>query len=286
LRIPYADVVAKAAVLLTPTKTACCVKPWIVADRWDDTTPIAGYPAWRDNKVWNGESFEDSNDNGLYDPGEAFTDGNRNGVYDSEYYDRALSQANEAGYIPSLPPDGHIGDPVILKVDPKGDQAAASFFNPIILPWPEEYDMGNRGADLYEESIRACNPTVLDPSEELKVESEPGNMVQKTIKGVKSIIEKDPYAYWNEEIHNVDHEGGGDIGVSSRIVLVPVFDPRIWPRPGRQTVVVTKIVAFFIEGIDKKSNITARVTTAPISCIKGSQPGGGESFTWTFQMVE
>jgi len=295
LRIPFADVTAKAALLLTPSSTACCVKPWSIPDLWDDTTPIAGYSTgkspWQDNGMWNGEEFTDSNDNRLYDPGEEFTDGNGNGVYDSEHYDRELSQANEAGFIPTLPPDGNVGMQVVLKLGSQGNRPAPSFFNPIVLPWPEEYDMGGRGGDAYREAIMKCNPMVIEPNQTLEVDSEPGRMVGPTVQGTKVIMEQDPYAYWNEEIDNVDHTGGGNIGESARIVLVPVFDPRMWPTSGRQTeqkgnaIVITKIVAFFIEDLDKDV-ITARVTRAPISCIKGSQPGGGESFTWSYQMVE
>ncbi len=291
LRIPFADVAAKAAILMVPTSTACCVKPWSIPDRWDDTTPIAGHPDWRNNNLWDGEPFDDTNENGLHDSGEPFTDENGNGVYDSEHYDRALSQANEEGFIPSLPPDGHIGDAIVLKLDARGSRPAPSYFNPIVLPWPEEYDIGGRGADLYRRSIVECNPMTIEPDQELRVESEPGSMAGPTIQGAKTIMDQDPDAFWNDAINNVDHPDGG-IGESPRIILIPVFDPRIWPTPGRLTikkrnaVVVTKIVAFFLEDLDSHGVVTARVTKAPVSCIKGTQPGGGPSFTWSYQLVE
>ena len=291
LRIPFADVTARAAAVITPTRTACCVKPWSIPDKWNDETPIDGYPLWRNNNVWNGEEFEDGNDNRLYDPGEAFTDGNGNGVYDSEQYDRALSQANEAGYIPSLPPDGHVGEPVVLKIGSQGNRPASSFFNPIVLPWPEEYGEGGPGGDAYREAITKCNPMVIEPNQTLEVSSEPGRMVGPTVQGTKTIMDQDPYAYWNDEIGDVDHTGGGNVGESARIVLVPVFDPRMWPTAGRMTeqkgnaIVITKIVAFFLEDLDKDV-ITARVTKAPNSCIKGSEPGDENSFLWSPQLVE
>jgi hypothetical protein len=184
-----------------------------------------------------------------------------------------------------------VGRQVILKFGSEVGRPAPSFFNPIVLPWPEEYDMGGRGGDAYREAIVECNPMVIEQGQTLDVESEPGRMVGPTNQGTKLIMDQDPFAFWNEQIDNVDHTGGGNIGESPRIVLVPVFDPRMWPTPGRQTeqrgnsIVVTKIVAFFLEDLDKDV-ITARVTRAPISCIKGSQPGGGESFTWSYQMVE
>jgi len=291
MRIPFADVRAKAAVILTPTSTACCVKPWSIPDLWDDTTPITGHDDWRNNSKWDGEEFVDGNDNGLHDPGESFTDEDGDGVYDSEQYDRALSQANEAGYIPTAPPEGHVGMEVSIKLSSQGNRSAPSFFNPIVLPWPDEYGSG-RGAREYRDNIIKCNPMVIEPGQTVQLDSEPGNKVGPTVQGTKTLIEEDPTAFWNSQIGEVDHTGGGEIGVSPRIVLVPVFDPRIWPEPGRLTegkgnsLVITKIVAFFIEDLDKNSIISARVTRAPVSCIKGSQPGGGESFTWTSQLVE
>ncbi len=292
LRIPFADVSAKAAVLATPTKTACCIKPWSLPDLWDDTTPITGYPTWRNNDAYDAEEFEDGNDNRLYDPGEAFTDGNGNGVYDGEHYDRALSQANEAGYIPSLPPSGHIGMQLLLKLGSQNQRPATSYYNPVVLPWPEEYGGARRGADAYKKNITDCNPMVIQPGQEVELESEPGNMVGPTNQGTKTIIQADPYAFWNEAINDVDHTGGGNIGESPRIVLVPVFDPRTWPTTGRLTtqrgnaIVITKIVAFFIEDLDKSGVITGRVTRAPVSCIEGTEPGEGDSFTWSYHMVE
>ncbi len=49
---------------------------------------------------------------------------------------------------------------------------------------------------------------------------------------------------------------------------------------------ITKIVAFFIEDLDKSGVITGRVTRAPVSCIEGTEPGEGDSFTWSYHMVE
>jgi hypothetical protein len=291
LRIQFADVQAKAAVVMVPTSSACCVKPWSVPDRWADEAAVPGYPTWQNNGRWDGEPFEDSNGNRLYDSGEEFTDANGNGVYDSEHYDRALSQANEEGYIPSLPPDGHIGMEVKLKLSSKDNRPAQSYFNPIVLPWPGDESHPQWGAAYYRESIAKCNPLVLEPDTELQIASEPGRMTGPTIQGTTVLLEQDPTAYWNEEIQNVDHTGDGSIGESPRIIVIPVFDPRMWPESGRlmekrgNAIVVAKMVAFFIERLDKDV-ITARVTRTPVSCLGGSEPGGEESFTWTPQLVE
>lgn len=291
LGIRYADVTAKAAAEITPTASVCCVKPWGVPDLWDDTTPIPGYTSgkdkWNENGQWDGEEFTDLNDNRLWDPGESFVDGNSNGAYDSEHYDRALSQANQEGFIPENPPTGQIGEQYTLKIGSKGNRPASSYFNPIIIPWPPEYEAGlpPKGAARYRESIIKCNPTVVTGGQELEIESEPGNMVGPTNQGTKVVIDKDPTAFWNEELNTVDHYGGGTLGESARIVFLPVYDPRIWPGTGRQTIVITKVVAFFIEDV-RNGVVTGRMTKAPVSCMESMPPGPDDSFTYVPKLVE
>ncbi|UCF78264.1 MAG: Tad domain-containing protein [Candidatus Eiseniibacteriota bacterium] len=290
LGIRYADVTAKAALEVYTSSSACCVKPWAIADLWDDETPIVGYPAWQNNERWDGEQFDDLNGNRLWDEGESFEDENGNGVYDSEYYSRDLSQDNLAGYIPELPPTGHVGMQLKLKVASKFDRASSSYFNPVVLPWPEDYGYPDRGANRYERSIVECNPTVIEQGTELLLESEPGRMVGPTNHGAKELILEDPTAYWNDQLNTVDHHGGGGIlGVSPRIIMIPVYDPRIWPGTGRlqdeNSIYITKIAAFFLEDL-KQDVVIGRVSKAPVSCTDPVSPGGGTSFTWTYQLVE
>ncbi|MFH0778658.1 MAG: Tad domain-containing protein [Candidatus Eisenbacteria bacterium] len=289
LGIRHADVVAKAILEVFPTTSACCVKPWAIPDLWNDQTPIAGYPTWANNGRWNGEEFTDSNGNRLWDPGETFKDENGNDVYDSEHYDRARSIANLEGFIPEIPPAGNIGMQLNLKLSSKMDRPAPSFFNPVVLPWPEDMDIAKRGANPYEESIKQCNPTMIVAGQELLLESEPGRMVGPTNHGTKYIIEQDPDAFWNEELYTVDHRDGGSLGDSPRIILIPVYDPRIWPGTGRlkgeDRIVISKIVAFFIEDL-KKDVVIGRVCRAPISCMDSTTPGGNSGFTWSCRLVE
>jgi hypothetical protein len=290
LGIRHADVTAKAALEVYTSTSACCVKPWAIADLWDDETLIPGYPNWQNNQRWDDEVFEDVNGNRLWDEGEPFEDENGNGVYDSEYYDRELSQQNLAGYIPELPPEGHIGMQLKLKVASKDERASSSYFNPVVLPWPDEEDMPARGAALYEQSIVECNPTMIEAGQELLLESEPGRMVGPTNHGAKSIINEDPTAFWNEETNTVDHHGGGGaLGESPRVIMVPVYDPRMWPGPGRlqgeNSVVITKIAAFFLEDL-RQDVVIGRVSRAPVSCTQPTEPGGNTSFTWSYRLVE
>src|SRR5258705_13464392 len=58
-----------------------CLKPFAIADRWDDRSTIAGHEDWRGNGRWDQEAFSDLNGNGLWDPGEQFEDANANGQH-------------------------------------------------------------------------------------------------------------------------------------------------------------------------------------------------------------
>ncbi len=289
LGIRHADVTAKAALEVYTSTSACCVKPWAIADLWDDDTLIPGYPTWQNNDQWDGETFEDLNGNRIWDEGEPFEDNNANGVYDGEYYDRDLSQQNLAGYIPEIPPDGHIGMQLKLKVASQNDRASSSYFNPVVLPWPDDENLPARGAARYEQSIIECNPTMIEAGDELLLESEPGRMVGPTNHGAKTIIQEDPTAFWDDDAYTVDHHGGGTLGESPRIIMVPVYDPRIWPGSGRlqgeNSVVITKIAAFFLEEL-RQDVVIGRVSKAPVSCSEPTTPGGNESFTWSYRLVE
>jgi len=287
LGIRYKDVAAKATAELIPSSSVCCVKPWALPDLWDDRTVIAGHADWQNNKHWDCEEFTDLNDNRLWDTGESFVDANSNGVWDAEHYDPVLSRANQEGYIPENPPTGQVGQKFTLKVNSHGDLPSPSFYNPVIIPWPAEYEEGlpNSGGDRYRESIIRCNPTIISAGDELILDSEPGNKVGPTNQGTNALIADDPTAFWNEELNTVDHYGGGTLGESARIVFLPVYDPRLWPRSGRQTVMITKVVAFFIESV-RNGEVTGRMAKAPISCMESTEPGGSDSFTYSYSLVE
>jgi len=278
--VQYADVFAKATAEMTPSSLACCVKPWAMPDRWHDEKLIPGYPKWQNNGYWDGEEFTDLDGDGLRGPDEPFVDSNSDNTYNGEEYDE--------GFVAENPPAGQIGVEYTLKVNSKNERPSSSFFNPVVIPWLPEDEVGlpPQGANRYYESIVGCKSSPISPGERTVIESEPGNMVGPTDKAVNAIIADDPDAHWDDVVNNVVHDSdGGAVGESPRIVLMPVYDPRIPPRAGRTTVVITKVVAFFIEDV-KSGNITGRMTRAPSNCPQGSTPGPDPSFIHSIRLVE
>ena len=111
----------------------------------------------------------------------------------------------------------------------------------------------------------------IDPvyiGDELLVE--PGNMVGPTIQGINYLISLDPNVYWD----GTQTAGSAYPGFSSpRIIKVPFYDPNFPPDPGRDTVIVIRLGAFFLEGTQGRDVIGRfiEITTS------GSWGGGPSS---------
>ena len=156
---------------------------------------------------------------------------------------------------------GDIGSTIVLKVgNPQSAIAPGQFF-PIDLP-PLNCGCGvnpqSGGAD-YRWNISNCNPYFVGEGDQLQVE--PGNMVGPTKQGVQELVDQDPGAYWNSSTRGIE---GSAFGRSPRIILVPFFDPLTPPTSGRNYVTITKIGAFFIEGVQGNGDVTGRFITATI----------------------
>ena len=79
--------------------------------------------------------------------------------------------------------------------------------------------------------------------------TEPGNMVGPTSQGMDDLIALDPDAYWDNSTQSVQNS---EFGVSPRIVLIPLHDPRYKIERGRTELRVTKVAAFFMERMQGK----------------------------------
>ena len=285
------NVHAVAAAACGATCGVQCVKPWAIPDRWDDRTAIAGYtggnkrPNWQNNNAWDSEDLtNDVNGNGLYDPGDSYTDGNANGQYDAENYNSLLT-----GYIPDpypgnyLSPSGDLGLELTLKAN-NGSNPAPGQYQAIDLP-PVNRGTPITGADEYRENIANCNPATVWPGDWLQPET--GNMVGPTNQGMRDLIAQDPNAYWDDITQSVQ---GSVFPISPRIVLIPIFDPRIPLNPGRQSdVQVVKVAAFFMEQMEGNAEVRGKflkVRQPGEPCVAGGGGGGGAvSFTYTLSLI-
>jgi len=283
------NITAVAAAACGATCGVNCVKPWSPPDRWDDVTGIPGYmgegsgknkrPDWRNNKHWDSEKLTlDLNGNGLYDPGDSYVDGNNNGKYDAEAYNPSLT-----GYIPdpipgnSLAPNGDLGMRITLDYN-NGNAPVPGQYQPIDLP-PLNRGTPVTGANEFNNNIKNCNTSEVWPGDVLQLE--PGAMVGPTNAGMRDLIAQDPNAYWDPTTLSVQ---GSAFAVSPRIVLIPLYDPRIPVASGRNTVIVTKVAAFFMEQMTGNGQVEGRF-------LKVREPGqqciaGAVSFTYSMNLIK
>jgi Flp pilus assembly protein TadG len=160
---------------------------------------------------------------------------------------------------------GDVGQTVVLKVGNPQQAIASGQFFPIDLPPLDCANCGGPvpGGSQYRWNIGNCNPYTVGVGDRLEVE--PGNMVGPTKQGVGDLIADDPGAYWDSSTGSIQ---GSAYGTSPRIILVPFFDPTSPPTSGRNWVRVTKVGAFFIEGVQSNGDVTGRFITATVDGLK------------------
>lgn len=243
-----------------------CIKPISIPDRWDDVTPIAGYdgsvpkrPNWRNNGKFDQEPFTDANSNGVYDSGETFSDQNGNGVFDAEAYD-PLNTGYIADANPSNPlaPGGDAGLVLTLHLGSPGNAPAPGQYLTIDLP------AINRGAPVagsepYRENFAQCNPSLVGPGD--ACQTEPGGLSGATNFAFHDLIAQDPDAYWDPVSKSVAGSAFGP-DASPRILRFPIHDPRVALASGMTGLVVTKVVAFFMEAIAGSAAVQGRLMRA------------------------
>lgn len=156
---------------------------------------------------------------------------------------------------------GDVGQTIVLKVGNPQQAIAPGQFFPVDLP-PLNCGCGvnpQTGGDEYRWNIGNCNPYQVGVGDQLQVE--PGNMVGPTKQGVQELYDQDPGAYWESSTQSI---AGSAFGKSPRIILVPFFDPTTPPISGRNYVSVTKVGAFFIEGVQGNGDVTGRFIKATV----------------------
>jgi hypothetical protein len=280
------------------TCSAQCVKPWSIPDRWDNVTAVPGYagevngrdrrPDWRANNQYDFEEFDDANDSGKWEPGESWDDDDGDGQYDQEAYHPSLT-----GYGPDpipgnfLSPDGDLGLRLTLHPGTPGDAAVPGQYFSVDLPPVNKMPDGQRppsGADEYRENIASCNPADVEAGDWLMLK--PGRIVGPTNQGMRDLIAQDPDAEWDDATQSVvNSNGSGSNGLSPRIVLIPIHDPRIPVESGRNQVQVVKVAAFFMEEAIGQAQVEGRFlkVRAPGSpCVDGQTSG---FFTYNLALI-
>jgi hypothetical protein len=181
-----------------------------------------------------------------------FTDVNGNGEYDAgDVYDPGeIGPPIDPGTGYSTAPEeegGHYGVRVVLKNGPH-TQISPGWFSPL--------DFG-AGGSTYEDAIAGCVETEYGIGD--VVPTETGNMQGPTQDGLSVLIDKDPEAYWDDELKKIIDscaEDGADgdcpgFDTSPRVVPVPVYDPAEFAASDQKSVKISKILGFFVECVNE-----------------------------------
>jgi len=193
-----------------------------------------------------------------------------------EYYDPDLT-----GY--NAPAD--LGAPITFKLGKSTDAWGSEWYFAVNFP-PINKGSPVTGANQYRSWIQGCvdEDVIVEPGDTLRLEK--GNMVGPTIQGFNDLFGLDPGAYWDAGTGEVVTSVEG--GVSPREIKACLFDPEIGRINigGGDGVVVVKVIAFFLEGIDSKGFVTGRfidmADPAGVACDDPEDP----SFLYSVQLVE
>jgi len=217
-----ANVSATATARISINTCGCdCMKPWSLADRWNDV-----------------------NGNGTFDP-----------EVDLYIPDGEIGPSGEppSGY--SYPADN--GLQLTLKVGNPQAVITSGFFYAIDFP---PLNSGGpapiTGGSVYRENISGCGEwsSVLVG---YQLQVEPGNMQGPTTQGAQELIDSDPTAFWDTSCGCVYSPQGI---TSPRMIRMALFDPRLPVVPGRNFVTTIKLAGFFLESVQSNGDIIGRFT--------------------------
>jgi len=229
-----------------------CLRPWAVADKWQE---------FRDgtNGAWSVMPHP-------WSPTDTFDKWHKVGNDIVQYanpvdtYTPPVGQTPGTGFTPAT----DNGLQLMLKIGTGNNQDVISsgWFKALELPCAS----GNVGADCYRENIAGCTTQTYSIGDTLTVSTKQGEMVGPTEQGVNGsqqifgLIQQDPDARWQKDNPNQPYVPG--VPQPGRVVssaypnsprIVPValinIDDFLSTDPnGKSTVTIINIMGFFIEG--------------------------------------
>jgi len=249
-----------------------CLKPWAVADRWDETTPYNGSPGGIQSPEYDPDWSVDA----IFNPG-------------VDQYVEAGPNTPGTGYR-IFDTQGNLCCDYGRVMQLKGDQPYTSM-------WYQEIDLGNCGnsSDCYRDTISACYGGTIGDTVGVK----PGVSHGPTDQGVGNLVAQDPNAFW---YHPTAAVGSGletynpnnvvvpgslaascpngciyspttGINRSPRIGAIPIINPNQLASPPNGEVTVMNLLGFFV--IDVQGNGNNQVVRGRIIKIPGEYDANG-----------
>jgi len=260
LGITSQNVRATATAQVTTGNATDCLKPWAVADRWEEH--------WENGKASTAP----------WTPSSTFDKYDKSGNLDSnvttpDVYIAPTATNPGTGFTPfdaDGNPTADYGLQMTLKNGDSKAKLSSGWFQALDLPDAN----GNpaSGASDYRANIVGCNTTVFAIGDTVQVDSQQGNMVGPTQQGVDDLVALDSGASWNTSTKSI--QGSCAPGVcgdgkyhtrSPRIVAVALFnlDDFFASDPnGKSSVPITNIMGFFVEGMSSK-DVLGRLVAIP-----------------------
>lgn len=259
---------ATATARVLVADNARCVKPWALPDKWLDSRDTPQDNTWTPDDDFERYVQNGQNAGSLLDPADQYVapgaDGHTGFTVEADY-----------------------GTQLTLKHGNPQQAIRPGWFFPVVIN-PTE----GPGGDNYRDNIATCDPTVIGPGTLL--ETEPGNMVGPTSQGVADLIAQDSSATWSAAAN--DGRGApvggcmeaGTCAVSPRLVALAVFNPDAYDAAragGRTDIVVTKILGFWIQGMQANDVIGYLTHYPALAEVNGPPVDPDASFLTTVILV-
>lgn len=255
-----------------------CLKPWAVADKWAEHWPVEA--DWTTESIF--DKYTKSGGGLVPDPS----------ITRPDVYIAPTADSPGTGFAPfnaDGTPTSDFGLPFTLKIGSAHDRLSSGWFLAVDLENPE--CSNPTGGDCYRTNIKGCSGTVYKIGDTLAIDSEQGNMIGPTAQGVEgggpsdgvpALIQQDPGARWDTATHSIVNSCAPGVcadgryhSESPRIVPIPLFDVDAFyagTPNGKNTITITNIMGFFIEGMGGQGN---RDVVGYLVAVPGLKRAGG-----------
>ncbi len=262
MNINSQDIRATATAQVETGNATDCLRPWAVADKWTEHWEN-GKPStapWTVNS--NFDKYMKQGNNWIPDPS----------VTTPDVYTAPTKSSPGSGFAPFDSQGNQTSDyglELTLKIGSAQNRMSAGWFQALDLLNAD--GTTGSGAKDYKANITGCNGWTYSIGDSIQVE--PGDMKGPTKSGTDDLIAEDPGAIWNTSTQSITGScapgtcaDGKWHSTSPRIVPVALFDIDAFylgSPNGKTTVKLTNIMGFFVESVDKQSNVTGRLVAVP-----------------------